>query len=259
MSAWLDPLRLALDRSFSPCTLFFRDDDAGWHDDRLRALLDRFARSRMPLDVAVIPMALGPAMARELRQRLADAPALLGLHQHGYRHVDHERAGRKCEFGPSRDGAAQRHDIEQGARMLERLLGPLVDPIFTPPWNRCTVTTGQCLVELGIHVLSREHRAAAFELRSLAELPVSIDWCKREANRAADPAMLAQTIAGALGGGRALGIMLHHAVMDEAQLGALGELLDLLAVHPASRACLMRHLCRPGERATAAAPECIRA
>jgi hypothetical protein len=42
----LEPVRDALDERDSPVTLFFRDDDAGWRTDRLRALLDLFANGR---------------------------------------------------------------------------------------------------------------------------------------------------------------------------------------------------------------------
>ena len=73
----------------------------------------------------------------------------VGLHQHGLAHVNHEREGRKCEFGPSRDAAAQRRDIADGRERLAALLGDRVDPIFTPPWNRCTADTGAVLAELG--------------------------------------------------------------------------------------------------------------
>jgi hypothetical protein len=45
VSAWLAPLREALDAAPAPVTFFFRDDDAGWRDDRLEALLDVFSPS----------------------------------------------------------------------------------------------------------------------------------------------------------------------------------------------------------------------
>ena len=36
-------------------TLFLRDDDAGWDDARLLALLDTMARAGVPIDLAVDP------------------------------------------------------------------------------------------------------------------------------------------------------------------------------------------------------------
>src|SRR3954467_1577014 len=83
----------SLDRSEAPVDVFFRDDDAGWADERLLELIDRFAAHGLPLDLAVIPMELSAVLA----ERLAERP--VGLHQHGYAHTNHQLEGRKCEFG----------------------------------------------------------------------------------------------------------------------------------------------------------------
>ena len=104
----------------APVDVFFRDDDAGWRDDRLLALLDLFAEHALPLDVAVIPAALGEPVAAELRGR---AGARLGLHQHGFAHANHEPDGRKHEFGPSRPlrrSAARHRGRRRAARGAAR-------------------------------------------------------------------------------------------------------------------------------------------
>ncbi len=67
MNPWLNPLRRALDSATRSIDFFFRDDDVGWANDRLRLLLDSFDRFRVPLDLAVIPEALTIQLARELR------------------------------------------------------------------------------------------------------------------------------------------------------------------------------------------------
>ena len=72
----------------------------------------------------------------------AGRPAASRVHQHGLAHVNHEPDGRKFEFGPSRTHEEQRADIEAGRRLLAERLGDAVEPIFTPPWNRCTRDTG---------------------------------------------------------------------------------------------------------------------
>src|SRR5688572_9160680 len=153
MVRWLDPVTEALDAAPAAVEVFFRDDDAGWSDDRLRVLLDRFTAHGLPLDLAVIPKALRASLTRELRARAGDR---LALHQHGLAHANHEPEGRKFEFGPSRSRDTQRADIEAGRELLLERLGELVQPIFTPPWSRCTAVTGECLAELGFTVLSRE-------------------------------------------------------------------------------------------------------
>jgi predicted deacetylase len=229
---WLDPVQAALDAAPAPVDVFFRDDDAGWADDRLLALLGLFAEHALPVDLAVIPAALGRDLAAELRAR---GPAV-GLHQHGLAHRNHEPDGRRYEFGPSRKHAAQKRDIEAGTRRLASLLGDVVEPIFTPPWNRCTPTTGRCLLELGFRVLSRESRAAPLDLPGLRELPVRIDWCRLAHDETAG------RLAAAIRDAGPVGVMFHHAEMDRGDRGRAGELLELIAAHPRSRPERMRAL-----------------
>src|ERR1041385_1930504 len=173
---WLRPVREALDRMQYPAKMFFRDDDCGWGDDRLLLLLDIFADFDLPVDLAAIPTALNPALAQKLSRRIAAHPDRLRIHQHGYAHINHEPDGKKCEFGSARDHQSQRSDIENGQRLLAELLGAQPDPIFTPPWNRCTAITAQCLAELGFQALSRDSHAEAFEILGVCELPIAIDW-----------------------------------------------------------------------------------
>jgi peptidoglycan/xylan/chitin deacetylase (PgdA/CDA1 family) len=221
VSSWLDPVRRALDDAVEPVAVFFRDDDAGWRDDRLGALLDVFERHGAPVDVAAIPAAVGSRLAGELAARG------VAVHQHGWAHVDHERTGRKCEFGPARARGAQLADIAAGAERLRDLLGPRLVPIFTPPWNRCTAATADCLVALGFACLSREWRAPP--LGSIDELPIHADWLGR--------LPFADRLAERLREGGPAGVMLHHAQMDGDDLRRLDELLNLLARHSAVR-CL---------------------
>jgi peptidoglycan/xylan/chitin deacetylase (PgdA/CDA1 family) len=241
MMHWLDPVQEELDSAPAPVDVFFRDDDAGWRDDRLIALLDLFEQHALPLDLAVIPAALERSLAAELRAR---AGARLGLHQHGFAHRNHEPDGRRFEFGPWRPYGAQRRDIEAGAGRLAALLGDVVQPIFTPPWNRCTSDTGRCLLELGFRALSRESRAAPLGLPGLRELPVGVDWCGRRHGVRFTAREAAERLAGALRDGGPVGVMFHHAVMDAADLAGAGELLALVAEHPRAVPRPMRELCQ---------------
>jgi predicted deacetylase len=236
VTAWLDPLRAALDRAPEPVTVFFRDDDAGWRGDRLTTLLDLFAARGVPIDLAAIPLDATPALAAALRAR-ADATGLVGVHQHGFAHVNHEREGRKCEFGPSRDAEAQLADIRAGRERLGELLGAALQPMFTPPWNRCTADTGAALLELGVGMLSRDRTAEPLGLPGLAELQVQVDWfAKRKGER------LGRAAVGEQLGARAaepapLGVMLHHAEMEDHDMAATAELLDVVSAHGNAR-CL---------------------
>jgi len=236
---WLDPVQDALDGATAPVRVFFRDDDAGWRDDRLLALLDVFEENALPVDLAVIPSALSAPLARELANR---AGPHIGLHQHGFTHRNHEPDGRKFEFGPARPARIQLEDIAAGARRLEDLLGDAVDPFFTPPWNRCTTATGEALRSLGFRVLSREARAVPLRIGGLEELPVHADWCRVRDGARATPEQIAALIESAvrLPGDRPRGVMFHHAVMDRRDRERAGELLALLAAHPRARPGRMR-------------------
>ena len=248
MNAGTDPLLQALDAAPAPVTFFLRDDDAGWADERLLALLDTVADTGTPIDLAVIPGALQPALARTLQQRQRGQP--LGLHQHGLHHHNHETVGRKCEFGAARSAQQRLDDIRQGRRRLQQQLCDALDPIFTPPWNRVADDVPGLLRGLGFAALSREHRAPPQD--ELAELPVHVDWCKhwRAAEGAGDarPQQAAQAVAQALAeqvgapGSAAIGLMLHHAVMDDGELGVLAGHLRRWTRHPNARWQPMRAL-----------------
>jgi hypothetical protein len=163
----------------------------------------------------------------------------VAVHQHGLAHVNHEPNGRKHEFGPSRPADVQRADIEAGRKLLAERLGDAVEPIFTPPWNRCTRDTGVCLAELGFAVLSRESRAEPFGLPDLYELPVSLDWCRLA------PDAFAQRFAAATA---QVGVMFHHAEMDRDGMDRADQLLALVARHDRARALPMMAIVR-GSRA----------
>jgi hypothetical protein len=233
--SWLHPLSETLDAAPGPVTVFFRDDDAGWRDDRLMALLDLFAEHAAPIDLAAIPLDVTHELADALVKRAETQP--LGLHQHGYAHVSHETEGRKCEFGPARSAAEQLHDIGDGRRRLLELLGPALQPIFTPPWNRCTADTGAALVELGIRVLSRDRTADALDRDGLHELPVQVDWLAKRKGVPLGRDAVGEQLGARAGEPAPLGVMLHHAEMDAEDLTAMSELLDLICAHERVR-CL---------------------
>jgi peptidoglycan/xylan/chitin deacetylase (PgdA/CDA1 family) len=159
---------------------------------------------------------------------------LLGLHQHGWSHANHEPQGRKCEFGASRPRAAQHDDVRRGHDRLRALLGERLDPIFTPPWNRCTDSTAECLVELGLRVLSRDTTARPFGRADLAEVPVTLDWFKsyRPGMTVSDGCAAELSAQIERGSTAPIGIMTHHGVTDAANRQLIGELLDVLRTCP---------------------------
>lgn len=216
----------------NPVTVFVRDDDAGWEDGRLFALLDLFATHEAPIDLAVIPTELHPKLGGELLEFHADGAGRVGLHQHGYCHANHQPNGRKCEFGAARSFAAQYEDIAEGRRILAEQLGDVLDPIFTPPWNRCTANTGAALVELGIEVLSRDCTAEPLVVAALDELVIHVDWFAARNGVRLSRLQLGELLAERAAGPAPFGVLLHHAVMDTADFEGIDELLGVLTGNP---------------------------
>lgn len=238
MSDALAELEEALDRAPAPVRFFFRDDCVGWADAQLFALLDLFEAERVPLDLAVIPAALDEAAASELRERLDASAGRMRAHQHGFAHRDHQRDGLPSEFGSGRALEQQRADLHLGAERLARQLAPFVDPIFTPPWNRCRPETASLMRARGLRVLSRDGGAGPLGVPGVAELPVTVDWLERS--------RCGSELARSAREDVAVGVRLQHARMDAGDRAALAALLELLGSHPRARCAPMRSLARLG-------------
>lgn len=237
---WLDPLKKTLDSNPNSITFFFRNDDVGWEDTRLFELLDLFAQFNLPLDLATIPTAISAHTAARLRTLVDQNPSKLSIHQHGYAHLNHEQSGRKCEFGETRSRDSQQADIEAGKSRLKDLFGPKLEPIFTPPWNRCTAATAACLRKAGFKLLSRDTTATQLNTDGLMELPVSVDWFAKRKNVRLTSEEIGSSFSAAASGYSRIGVMLHHALMDEKERARFGELLQLVSAHSQARCVLMR-------------------
>jgi peptidoglycan/xylan/chitin deacetylase (PgdA/CDA1 family) len=241
VNGWLDPLRAALDARPAPVWFFFRDDDAGWDDTALEALLDVFEHDGLPLDVAAIPLAGTSRTAEIIIARQASGRNDLRVHQHGLAHINHEPEGRKCEFGVSRSPEQQRDDIEHGRDVLRGSYGD-VPAIFTPPWNRCAPWTAEVLCDLGFAVLSRDLSAGRVSVPGLVELPVTVDWFAKRKKAPLDRTARGELLAEMAGGQGPVGVMLHHSVMTAQDRADVGELLALVKAHPGASAAHLDRL-----------------
>ena len=244
MNAGMDAVLAALDAASAPVDFFLRDDDAGWDDERLFALLRCTERAGVPIDLAVIPQATGLGLAAELRASVDDSAGRIGLHQHGHTHDNFEPLGRKCEFGASRELAAQRTALLAGREQLRGLFGARLDGFFTPPWNRCAPGTPALLAELGYAGLSRD--ATATPQSDLPELSVHVDGCRQQrlaAERGESSGdAIALELARHVQRGATVGLMLHHAQMGDVELDWLHTWLAGWARHPNARWRSMRQL-----------------
>jgi len=223
-------------RQTAPLRLFFRDDDVDEDEAALRRLLQLFLRRGTPINLGVIPGRLTAAGGELLAQSVSAAPALLELNQHGWRHLNHEREGRKCEFGPSRTYAEQSADIARGQARMTEVFGPHWFPVFIPPWNRCAEDTYRALDQLGFRALSAKQGNSVVTGYGFKEISITLDlyrWrggaCLKSSEEIVDD-LIAQ-----LSRPQTIGVMLHHKVMDERAFSFLGSLLDTLASRPIVR------------------------
>ena len=215
--------------------VFFRDDDAGWEDDRLFAMLETFAAHELPIDLAVIPDETNSSLATELLRRAASQP--IGFHQHGRSHHNHEPEGaKKWEFGPARDLDTQHADLAAGREHLLELFGPDAVRIFVPPWNRCTLDTMAALTDLGFVGLSRDSGATPEVTAPLVEVPVTFDWYATKKKVPLPRPAVGELLAWSIEHDAVVGVMLHHNVTDADERREIDRLLDVLAAHPRVRA-----------------------
>lgn len=211
--------------------VFFRADDIGVPGAQAVRLLELFARRRTAINLAVVPAWLTRPRWAALR-RAAGPDALCCWHQHGWRHFNHEPRGKKQEFGPSRTAEAVRRDIQCGRQRLRSILGAAFTPVFTPPWNRCSLTTLEYLRLFGYHAVSRSAGAVPAPIEGLPDLQVNVDLhTRREPNAQKDWGALLQELFQALAGG-VCGVMIHHRRMNANAFVFLELLLDLLKGPP---------------------------
>ena len=211
----------------TPVRVFFRDDDGGWADERLRELTNEFIEQDLPLDIAVIPDALTEASV-DVIGALLEAGDRVAIHQHGFSHVNHQLSGRSCEFGSDRNYEQQQSDIAKGQQKLADTFGTQVTPIFTPPWNRCTSDTAVALQSLGFQQLSRIINSEPID-KAVPEIPVAVDWLKKRKGERLDTPELVNYISGLFDTeDEMIGVMLHHEHMDRENRDLLRQLIDTL-------------------------------
>lgn len=242
MSDWLLPLRKALDEMSTSVDIFIRDDDTGWATKQLFELLNLCQKLEVPIDLAAIPTEMNSALADNLMTQMYISNGSIGIHQHGYSHLNHETEGRKYEFGQSRDAVQQFNDILNGQNILKSFFDVQLDPFFTPPWNRCTQDTLVALECAQIILLSRDNTAKPLPCVGAYELPVTFDWLKKKNGEHLNKSILAEILAGQLSQQDTIGIMLHHEMMDETNRVDFIELIRCLQQSPSIQFNSMRSL-----------------
>ncbi len=236
-SLWLAPAadareRLAsiIDAAPDKTEIFFRADDVAVPGENCRRMIELFVRHRVPLHLAVTPAWLTRSRWATLKE-WAGEDGLWCWHQHGWRHVSHQKAGKKGEFGTDRTMAEKVADIMKGRARLESLMGDDFQPLFTPPWNRFDFETGKALKELGFKAVSRSEG----ELKKVAlpdalpDIFINVDLHTRgEIDPAQGWDALMEEFGAAARSGR-IGVMIHHQRMNDEAFDFLDACLSMVA------------------------------
>ena len=235
-------LRDAIASKTSRTFVFFRDDDGGWANEQLALLCDVMMHYRVPLDIAMIPSEATIATRAVIERYGVANPGLLGVHQHGFAHENHEAHDRNCEFGSARTFAQQIRDIEQGRVRLQALFGESLQPIFTPPWNRCVQATVDALTQLRFVGLSRIHGSSELATFDLRSLDVAIDWQKRKLGKRLSWSEFCLYAQKQFLSNDQVGVMLHHEHMDARERAQLRRFIEMLLTLPQVQMCSMAQL-----------------
>ena len=156
VEGWQDKLALALKRApgnHQP-VVFFRADDIGAGGRAFETMCRIFRENGVPLGMAVVPAWLSDVRKVQLFQSAPLDEPFWGWHQHGWRHVNWQRTGKKSEFGEHRPFEKQWRDIWQGQQKMLDIFGERFIQVFTPPWNRLSNPTLRIVQDLGFKGVS---------------------------------------------------------------------------------------------------------
>jgi hypothetical protein len=198
---WREQLALTIQRGMGsqPPTIFFRADDIGAGGRAFEAMCRLFRHHQVPLGMAVVPAWLSSVRKRQLFEAAPLEEPLWGWHQHGWRHVNWQRAGKKSEF--------------------------------TPPWNRLSNSTLRILQELGFRGVSMNGPFPRGVKPSigLRNLRIQLDLHTRRAkNGHSDFHDMLDELKTLMGKKDPWGIMIHHQRMTTFAFQFLDELLGVL-------------------------------
>lgn len=219
-----------------PLHVFFRDDDVDEDEASLRRLLKLFLDREVPVNLGVIPGRLTGQAISMLARQSNSLPRSIELCQHGWKHINHEKSGRKCEFGVSRTFPEQLQDVASGQAKMKEAFGDNFYPAFIPPWNRCTEETYRVLDRLGFLMLSQLQSDSPVAGYKFRQCPVTLDLYRwRGGARLRPPEEIVRDLDLQIRRRDAVGIMLHHKVMNDESFLFLDSLIRTLSRYPVIR------------------------
>ena len=211
--------------------VFFRADDIGVPSANLARMMALFLKYQTPLCLAVVPAWMTQQRWAAMKGFCKQGPSLFCWHMHGFRHKNHELEGKSQEFGPARSSMSVFDDLANGQARLEFLLGSELTPVFTPPWNRCSLDAMIVLKQIGFKAISRSHGSRPDPPGGLADFPVHVDLHTRKETLAQKgwQNLLAEMTCGLQAD--ACGIMIHHMRMNDQAFMLLEYLLALFSMN----------------------------
>ncbi len=219
--------------------IFFRADDIAVVDEPFQKLMNLFLFHQVPLCLAVVPDWLDRANWEAMGE-FDPGSSLWCWHQHGRNHSNHERQGKKCEFGDAREWESISRDLAEGRAALEEIMGDLFYPVFTPPWNRCGIKTLKLLHDMQFKAVSRSEGAKPAANDILPDISVNVDLhTRRETDFTEGWQNLLKEFSDAAENGR-MGIMLHHQLMNTNAFDFLDMLLTELRSSEYAHCCTFR-------------------
>jgi hypothetical protein len=176
----------------------------------LERLLDLAAAARVPLALAVIPMAAQPALFSRLEKGV-------DVLQHGADHANRAAPGaKKSEFPREEPAAAALERLATGRERLQALAGARALPVLAPPWNRFREDLLGELPGIGLRGLSGYGaRGAAAPAPGVVQINTHVDLVAWQAGRRFIGAESALALAmNYFTRDEPIGWLTHHAVHD---------------------------------------------
>jgi hypothetical protein len=216
-------------KSSKEIIIFFRADDIGVPSNNYSRMMELFLKYKASLCLAVVPSWLTKLRWKTMGYFAQQGKNLFCWHMHGYRHTNHETQGKKFEFGQSRSSKELFNDLLKGYQRLESIMDKSLTPIFTPPWNRCSLETMQVLQKIGIRGISRSYGVKPLPPKGFKDFPIHVDLHTRKEE---DARLGWQNLLKELDQAfeyKTCGIMIHHMRMNNQAFIFLEFLLKLFS------------------------------
>lgn len=233
MDNWRDRLARTIEQSAANHTvrIFFRADDIGAVGRAFETLCQIFRYYQTPLAMSVVPAWLSAIRQQQLFAAAPLEEPLWGWHQHGWRHVNWQSSGKKSEFGDQRSFEKQWRDIWHGWQKMQTVFQGACLPVFTPPWNRLSLTTIKVLQKLDFKAVSitKPLPSGLKTPLGIANFRVQLDLHTRKGkDPAVDFEQLLTELAYLMERREPSGIVIHHQRMNTFAFDFLHHLLHLL-------------------------------